>query len=59
MNNNSKSKTRREFIGDVAALGLIGTMGAGDVLSSCTSGRTKYEAPVFHESAPDGPLLKA
>ncbi len=59
MNNKSKSKSRREFIGDAAALGLVGAIGAGYALSSCSSGRPEHEAPVFHDSAPDGPLLKA
>ena len=59
MNHKTKSKTRREFIGDAAALGLIGAVGAGYVLSSCSSGRSKHPAPVFYDRAPDGPLLKA
>jgi len=59
MNHKSKSKTRREFIGDAAALGLAGAIGAGYIFSSCSSGRSGYEAPVFYDRAPDGPLLKA
>jgi myo-inositol 2-dehydrogenase / D-chiro-inositol 1-dehydrogenase len=54
----NKSKGRRRFIGD-AALGIAGAMGAGYLLSSCSSGRSRYEAPVFYDTAPDGPVLKA
>ncbi len=50
---------RREFIGNMAALGAIGAIGAGHLLSSCGSRRGKYEVPVFPERAPDGPVLKA
>ncbi len=59
MNNNPKPKTRREFLGDAAALGLAGAVGAGYLLSSCNRGRSRYPAPVFYDSAPDGPVLKA
>ena len=59
MNYKTKSKTRREFIGDAASLGLIGAVGAGYFLSSCSSGKSRHEAPVFYDRAPDGPLLKA
>jgi len=59
MNNNPKPKTRREFIGDAAALGLAGAVGAGYLLSSCSTGRSRYPAPVFYDTAPDGPVLKA
>jgi len=55
----SPSKTRRRFIGDAAALGIAGAVGAGRFLSSCSSGETKYKLPVFNDIAPDGPLLKA
>ena len=59
MNNNQKPKSRREFISDATALGLIGAVGAGIVLNSCTSEKKTLPAPVFYDSAPDGPLLKA
>lgn len=55
----SKSQSRRQFLGDAAALGVIGTLGASQLLSSCQSGRQKYEALPLADSAPDGPLLKA
>ncbi len=55
----SKSKSRREFLGDAAALGIIGAIGAGHLLSSCTSRREEYETPVLLDRAPDGPPLKA
>jgi myo-inositol 2-dehydrogenase / D-chiro-inositol 1-dehydrogenase len=53
-----KSKSRREFLGDAAGLGLLGTLGAGYLLSSCSQ-REKYRTPVPADIAPDGPLLKA
>ena len=54
-----KSQSRRDFIEGAAALGIMGAIGAGHLFSSCTSGREKYELPVFPDKAPDGPLLKA
>ena len=59
MDDLSKVPGRRQFIGDAAALGLMGAIGAGYVLSSCKSQKSKYEPPVFPERAPDGPVLKA
>ena len=59
METQPKSKSRREFFGDAAAMGLLGAAGAGYLLSSCTSQKSKYEAPVFYDQAPDGPPLKA
>ena len=56
---NNKPKTRREFFGDAAALGVIGALGAGYVLNSCTSEKSTVPGPVFYDKAPDGPLLKA
>ena len=54
-----KSRSRREFIGGAAALGLMGALGAGHLLSSCSRSGERYMAPVFPEVAPDGPILKA
>ena len=59
MDNKPRSKSRREFIADAAALSLIGAIGAGYTLSSCSSHRSEHADPVFHDVAPDGPLLKA
>ena len=50
---------RREFISGMAALGAMGTIGAGNLLSSCGRQRTRFEMPPSPEIAPDGPLLKA
>jgi myo-inositol 2-dehydrogenase / D-chiro-inositol 1-dehydrogenase len=55
----SKSQSRRQFLGDAAAIGVIGTLGASQLLSSCQSGSQKYVAIPLADSAPDGPLLKA
>lgn len=54
-----KSRSRREFIEGVAALGVLGTISAGQLLSSCTSPGQRYETPVLLDAAPDGPPLKA
>jgi myo-inositol 2-dehydrogenase / D-chiro-inositol 1-dehydrogenase len=54
----SKPQSRREFIGGAAALSLFGAIGAAHVLSSC-SRKEKYQTPLLHDSAPDGPILKA
>ncbi len=59
MNTKPKSKSRREFIEGAAALGVLGALGAGHLLSSCNSRRERYEVPAFLNTAPDGPLLKA
>ncbi len=59
MDNRSESPGRRKFIGDAAALGVMGALGAGYVLSSCGSREPEYEMPVFPDIAPDGPVLKA
>jgi myo-inositol 2-dehydrogenase / D-chiro-inositol 1-dehydrogenase len=54
-----RSSGRRKFIGDAAKLGFMGSIGAGNILSSCTPGQTEFKVPAFPESAPDGPVLKA
>ncbi len=54
-----KSSGRRKFIGNAAALSVIGAIGAGHFLSSCDSPRQRYKSPVFPDRAPDGPILKA
>ena len=59
MTYNSNSPSRRKFIGDAAALGVMGAIGAGTLLSSCTSDRAKFAIPHFPDKAPDGPILKA
>ncbi len=59
MNQNPKSSSRRRFIGNTAGMAMLGAIGAGSLLSSCTSRRTEYRTPAFPDIAPDGPLLKA
>ena len=59
MNNRPESESRRKFIVNAAGLGILGAIGAGYLLSSCNTGRTRYEAPVSLDKAPDGPPLKA
>ncbi len=55
----SKSHSRREFIGSITALGALGAIGAGHLLSSCNSQRREHKPPVFPDRAPDGPVLRA
>ncbi len=64
MENNLKETGRRQFFKEAAALGVMGTIGGGYLLSSCNQPDKKkststYEAPVFPEKAPDGKVLKA
>ncbi len=59
MESKKKSTSRREFIGGVAAIGALGAIGAGHLLSSCNTKRNRHAPPVFPERAPDGPVLKA
>ena len=58
MTEKSKSLSRRKFIGDAAAIGALGALGVGAVVSSCNRKQT-YVAPVFPDQAPDGPVLRA
>ncbi|TVR69458.1 MAG: gfo/Idh/MocA family oxidoreductase [Marinilabiliales bacterium] len=58
MNKNSKDFSRRKFIGDAAAIGALGALGVGSLVSSCQR-KPQYTAPVFPDQAPDGPPLKA
>ena len=59
MDNKFKSAGRRKFLGDAAALGMIGAIGAGQLLGSCTSRSKKTTIPVSPGIAPDGPPLRA
>ncbi len=56
MDQTPKSQSRRKFICNTAGMSILGALGAGYLLSSCTR---REPAPVFHDVAPDGPLLKA
>ena len=58
MDQNLKVLSRRKFIGDAAAIGALGALGVGAVVSSC-SRKTKYKAPILRDQAPDGKVLKA
>jgi myo-inositol 2-dehydrogenase / D-chiro-inositol 1-dehydrogenase len=59
MENKPKATNRRQFISDSVALGLLGSLGTGYILSSCSKKKPEHVPPAFPESAPDGPLLKA
>ena len=58
MNKKSANFSRRKFIGEAVTIGVLGTIGVGAVVSSCSK-KSKYTAPVFPDKAPDGPVLKA
>jgi myo-inositol 2-dehydrogenase / D-chiro-inositol 1-dehydrogenase len=58
MNQKSNALSRRKFLGDAAAIGALGALGVGAVVSSCNRKPT-YTAPVFLDHAPDGPVLRA
>jgi predicted dehydrogenase len=62
MEKNDNSFSRRKFLGN-AALGTIAAVGAGQLLSSCSSGGTSYareiELPPLLDQAPDGEPIKA
>src|SRR5690554_380182 len=57
--NKPKSTNRRQFLGDSLAIGALGALGTGPLLSSCSKPKEKYTPPVFPEQAPDGRPLKA
>ncbi len=60
MENKPKLPDRRQFISDSVTLGLLGTLGTGYLLSSCSNEKKEeYVPPTFPTTAPDGPLLKA
>lgn len=58
MNNKSKTLSRRDFISDAALISALGAIGSSAIVTSCDR-KPAYEAPVFLDKAPDGPLLKA
>ena len=53
--------SRRKFLGNTAAIGAIGAIGASQLIKACSSDQKLAEAemPVIPDTAPDGPLLKA
>ena len=60
MESNHKT-SRRKFLGNTAAIGAIGAIGATQLLKSCTSDEKAVAAtaPEFLTSAPEGQPLKA
>ncbi len=60
MESNHKT-SRRKFLGNTAAIGAIGAIGASQLLKSCTSDEKTVTAtaPEFLSSAPEGQPLKA
>jgi len=53
--------SRRKFLGQAGALGAIGTISAGTVLSACSSDKKGKNLPAgeYLDQAPDGKVLKA
>jgi predicted dehydrogenase len=59
MSDQTNQKSRREFIANATALGLLGSVGSMSLLTSCNNKTSAIAAPQFYDSAPDGPLLRA
>lgn len=60
MENKPKLPNRRQFISNSVAMGILGSLGTGNLLSSCsTEKKAEYIPPTFPATAPDGPVLKA
>lgn len=60
MEQEPKLTSRRGFMKDAASVAAISALGAGVLLQSCSSDRTKKVVePTFLDSAPDGPVLRA
>ncbi len=58
MDHKSNALSRRKFLGDAAAIGALGALGVGAIVSSCGR-REEYTAPAFLDQAPDGRVLRA
>jgi len=54
-----KEANRREFLKGAATVAAASALGAGFILKSCGTDRTKVVLPQFLDKAPDGRLLKA
>lgn len=60
MNSNEYDNSRRKFLRNAAAAGILGTIGTNILFSSCKSDEKRdYCYPPMLAQAPDGPLLKA
>ncbi len=60
MEQQSTLSNRRRFMKDAASVAALSALGAGVLLKSCSSGRTKRgKEPVFLDEAPAGRTLKA
>jgi myo-inositol 2-dehydrogenase/D-chiro-inositol 1-dehydrogenase len=60
MNNTEFENSRRKFLRNATAAGIIGAIGINSLLTSCEYGtKREYSFPPMLEKAPDGPLLKA
>ncbi|MDQ2178147.1 Gfo/Idh/MocA family protein [Marinifilum sp. D714] len=58
--NKSYEQSRRKFIRNAAAAGIIGAVGFNSLFTSCNNGaQREYDFPPMLPTAPDGPLLKA
>jgi len=60
MGSNNKT-SRRKFLGNTAAIGAIGAIGASQLIKSCSTGEStaKVVEPSFLATAPEGQPLKA
>ena len=57
----TKKSSRRQFLGNTAAIGAIGAIGASQLIRACSSDEKSGEvvAPMILDTAPEGELLKA
>jgi predicted dehydrogenase len=57
----TKKTSRRKFLGNTAAIGAIGAIGASQLIKSCSPGESTTDVvePSFLASAPEGQELKA
>lgn len=60
MNSKDYENSRRKFLRNAAAAGIVGAIGLNSIFTSCQSSKKReYAFPPMLEKAPDGPLLKA
>jgi myo-inositol 2-dehydrogenase / D-chiro-inositol 1-dehydrogenase len=60
MEHQPKLSSRRNFMKDAASVAALGALGAGVLLKSCSSDRSKkVNEPQFLDQAPDGRIIKA
>jgi myo-inositol 2-dehydrogenase/D-chiro-inositol 1-dehydrogenase len=54
-----EQQNRRDFIKGIGTVAAAGALGAGFLLQSCSTDKTRVALPSFLDAAPDGRVLKA